>query len=171
MALDERTLKPLIDSKVIKDVVDMFTPAAELTVEYGGKKVTNGVEISPADASEKPRFEFIFHGPSKDNFFTLVMVDPDAPHPHQPTMREWLHWMVVDIPQGMHPSKGKEKVEYMGPKPPGGIHRYAFVLFQQKGLIPKLKFPDARNNFSTMQFAADNDLGLPVAALYFTSQK
>ena len=30
--------------------------------------------------------------------FTLLMVDPDAPSPHDPKFRNWLHWMVINIP-------------------------------------------------------------------------
>ena len=31
-------------------------------------------------------------------FYTIVMADPDAPSRKNPTKREWLHWMVVNIP-------------------------------------------------------------------------
>lgn len=34
------------------------------------------------------------------------MVDPDAPSPSEPTLREWLHWIVVDIPEGADATKG-----------------------------------------------------------------
>lgn len=33
-------------------------------------------------------------------FYTLMMVDPDAPSRHNPKNREWLHWLVVNIPGG-----------------------------------------------------------------------
>ena len=26
------------------------------------------------------------------------MLDPDAPSPHDPKFRNWLHWMVINIP-------------------------------------------------------------------------
>lgn len=29
---------------------------------------------------------------------TLIMVDPDAPSPDNPTMAQWLHWIVTNIP-------------------------------------------------------------------------
>jgi hypothetical protein len=38
--------------------------------------------------------------------YTLLMVDPDAPSPDNPAMREWLHWIVTNIPGGLHSSAG-----------------------------------------------------------------
>ena len=100
------------------------------------------------------------------------MVDPDAPSPSEPTFREWLHWIVVDIPEGADANKGKEVVQYMGPQPPTGIHRYVFAFFKQNThLGGRLRPPTTRSNFSTRQFASQHALGLPVAAVYFNSQK
>lgn len=124
-----RSLEPLVVGKVIGDVVDMFSPAAEFTVKYGSKQVTNGCEIKPSSAADKPKFQIL--GPRvPSNHYTLVcrilhfliyimelyiyyvpkilysglffvtviwykvMVDPDAPSPSEPTLREWLHWYV-----------------------------------------------------------------------------
>ena len=33
-----------------------------------------------------------------DATFTLLMVDPDAPSPHDPKFRNWLHYLVTNIP-------------------------------------------------------------------------
>ncbi|XP_015886852.3 protein MOTHER of FT and TFL1 [Ziziphus jujuba] len=166
-----RSLEPLVVGKVIGDVVDMFGPAAEFTIHYGAKQITNGCEIKPSAAVDKPKTQIL--GPrDPSNYYTLVMVDPDAPSPSEPTLREWLHWIVVDIPEGMDAAEGREVVPYMGPQPPTGIHRYVFVLFRQKSsMMTKIRLDEGRSNFSTRQFASDNELGLPVAALYFNSQK
>lgn len=32
------------------------------------------------------------------SYYTLLMVDPDAPSRKNHTMREFIHWMVVNIP-------------------------------------------------------------------------
>jgi phosphatidylethanolamine-binding protein (PEBP) family uncharacterized protein len=45
----------------------------------------------------------------KDAYYTLLMVDPDAPCRKQPDNREWLHWMVVNIPN-LNISEGEVKV-------------------------------------------------------------
>lgn len=63
-------------------------------------------------------------------------------------------------------------MEYMGPQPPTGIHRYVFSVFKQREAMETPRsLPEPRNNFSTRQFADDNHLGLPVAAVYFNSHK
>ncbi|KAK2977096.1 hypothetical protein RJ640_017620, partial [Escallonia rubra] len=172
-----RSLDPLVVGKVVGDVLDMFVPVAELTVHYGSKQIANGCEIKPSAAADRPRVQ-INRPRAFADFYTLVclhmhvMVDPDAPSPSEPTLREWLHWMVVDIPEGSDASRGKEAMPYMGPQPPTGIHRYVFALFKQRGVMGVAnQAPESRSNFNTRQFAADNGLGLPVAAVYFNSQK
>ena len=66
---------------------------------------------------------------------------------------------------------GRELVTYESPKPYIGIHRFAFVLFKQKSRQQGVRAPSSRDYFSTRRFAADNDLGLPVAAVYFNAQR
>nr|GMD91836.1 protein MOTHER of FT and TFL1-like [Ipomoea batatas] len=156
-----RSVDLLVVGKVIGDVLDMFVPVVEFTVDYGSKKIANGVEITPSSAAQKPSVH-INGSPASPNLYTLIMVDPDAPSPSEPTFREWLHWY----------NDWREVVEYIGPSPPTGIHRYVLALFRQREAmqVPQ-KPPEGRGNFRTRQFAADNGLGLPVAALYFNSQK
>ncbi|KAG6475126.1 protein MOTHER of FT and TFL1 homolog 1-like [Zingiber officinale] len=159
---------PLVVGRVIGDVVDLFVPALTMTVRFGSKHVNNGCDVKPSLAVDPPSVQIA--GRPYD-LFTLVMTDPDAPSPSDPTMREWLHWLVVNIPGGTDLSQGEEVVGYMGPRPPVGIHRYALVLFQQKSRLQGVAPPPARANFSTRAFAAHCELGLPVATVYFNAQK
>lgn len=92
------------------------------------------------------------------------MSDPDPPDPAKPVFREWLHWIVANIPgaDGGEAAKGTEVTPYMyvfeafvyflsnaflilinvlcsqrrGPSPPIGTHRYAFLLFEQPNQEP-----------------------------------
>ncbi|OMO76632.1 Phosphatidylethanolamine-binding protein PEBP [Corchorus capsularis] len=170
-----RSVEPLVVGRVIGDVLDMFTPAAAtvFTAHYGSKQVTNGCDIKPSAASDKPHAQILGPPDNSTGLYTLVMVDPDAPSPSEPRLREWLHWIVVDIPHGHDATKGRELVPYMGPCPPTGIHRYILALFKQGRAAEAggIQLPNGRANFNTRQFAAQNGLGLPVAALYFNSQK
>ncbi|XP_047941276.1 protein MOTHER of FT and TFL1-like [Salvia hispanica] len=169
------SLDPLVVGRVVGDVLDIFVPTAELAVRYTAQKISiNGGKVKPSSAAERPNVRITG---SPNNYYTLVMVDPDAPSPSEPTFREWLHWLVIDIPEGSDASEGmnrydpKELMAYMGPQPPW-IHRHIFTAFRQAGLMETVKGkPAERVLFSTRQFASENQLGLPVAALYFNSQK
>ncbi|TVU11351.1 hypothetical protein EJB05_44933 [Eragrostis curvula] len=163
---------PLVVGRVIGDVVDLFVPTVPVSVRFGTKDLTNGCEIKPSIAAAAPTVHI---GGRTNELFTLVMTDPDAPSPSEPTMRECLHWLVVNIPGGRDPSQGEEVVPYVGPRPPVGIHRYVMVVYQQKARIappsPPAGVDAARVRFSTRAFADRHDLGLPVAAMYFNAQK
>uniref|UniRef100_A0ACD5ZVW8 Uncharacterized protein n=1 Tax=Avena sativa TaxID=4498 RepID=A0ACD5ZVW8_AVESA len=165
---------PLVVGRVIGDVVDMFVPTMPVSVRFGTKDLTNGCEIKPSLAAAAPAVHIA--GGRVGDLFTLVMTDPDAPSPSEPTMKEWLHWLVVNIPGGADPSQGQEVVPYMAPCPPLGIHRYVLVLYQQKARVAAPAAPGAdaasvRARFSTRAFADRHDLGLPVAAVFFNAQK
>lgn len=59
---------------------------------------------------------------------------------------------------------------YESPRPHIGIHRFVFVLFRQEKRL-SVSPPSTRDHFSTRRFAEENDLGLPVAAVYFNAQR
>ncbi|TKW21285.1 hypothetical protein SEVIR_4G169200v4 [Setaria viridis] len=164
---------PLVVGRVIGDVVDLFVPTVPLSVRFGTRDLTNGCEIKPPIAANMPAVQIA--GRAND-LFTLLMTDPDAPSPSEPSMRELLHWLVVNIPGGADPSEGETVVPYVGPRPQVGIHRYVLVLFQQRARMnapPPMAMVGeaARANFTTRAFASRHDLELPVAAMYFNAQR
>nr|UUW44839.1 flowering locus T/terminal flower 1_2 [Equisetum bogotense] len=165
-----RSLEPLIVGRVIGDVVDMFQPSIDFKVEYPVRQVNNGCEIKPPALLERPRVQVGGTTSSPYNLYTMVMIDPDAPSPSEPSMREWIHWIVSDIPDGGNATSGQEILAYDPPQPTIGIHRYAFILYKQ--VAPMAMIPPVnRNNFKTRDFAVYYSLGSPVAAVYFNSQK
>ncbi|XLR66260.1 hypothetical protein HN51_008785 [Arachis hypogaea] len=99
-----------------------------------------------------------------------VAVNPDAPSPSDPSLREYLHWLITDIPATTGPCFGNEVVAYESPRPTLGIHRIVFVLFRQLGR-EKIYAPGWRQNFNTKEFAELYNLGSPVAALYYNIQR
>uniref|UniRef100_N1QUY9 Protein FLOWERING LOCUS T n=1 Tax=Aegilops tauschii TaxID=37682 RepID=N1QUY9_AEGTA len=99
-----------------------------------------------------------------------VMVDPDVPRPSDPCEREYLHWFVTDIPEGGDVGRGTEVVAYEKPQPMAGIHRLAFVVFQQAAR-EAIYAPGWRSNFITRDLAECYNLGAPVAAAYFNCQR
>nr|QAB04920.1 TFL1b [Platanus x hispanica]UCU84653.1 TFL1b [Platanus x hispanica] len=163
-----RMLEPLMVGRVIGEVIDSFSPTVKMTVSYNNKQVCNGHELFPSSVTIKPRVEV--HGGDMRSFFTLVMTDPDVPGPSDPYLREHLHWIVTDIPGTTDATFGREVVSYEIPRPNIGIHRFVVVLFKQnrrQSVTP----PSSRDHFSTRKFAAENELGLPVAAVFFNAQR
>ncbi|XP_047268822.1 protein FLOWERING LOCUS T-like [Capsicum annuum] len=103
-------------------------------------------------------------------FFMKIMVDPDAPSPSNSIFREYLHWLVTDIPATTDTSFGNEVVCYEKPTPSMGIHRFVLVLFRQLGR-ETVYAPGWRQNFNTRDFAELYNLGLPVASIYFNCHR
>ncbi|KAL0337002.1 UNVERIFIED_CONTAM: CEN-like protein 1 [Sesamum calycinum] len=147
----------LIVGRVIDDVVDFFTPTVKICVVYGNKQVyINGYEFYPSAVAATPRVHI--QGGDLRTSYTLVMTDPDVPGPSDPYLREHLHW-----------KRGGELRETTAQ------HRHPQVrvlLFQQRGRQTVVNLPAAsRDYFNTRRFAAENGLGLPVAAVFFNAQR
>lgn len=168
----------LESSKIIPDVVDNVKKTnIKMDVKYKYDHVENGVTMKPEHAHSTPAVHLT--GTDNSKLYTVVMSDPDPPDPAKPVFREWLHWIVANIPGAAdaEAAKGTEITSYMGPAPPIGTHRYAFLLFEQPNQEPlQVEDPsggqkDGRKNFNTRQFAKKYGLGDPVAATYFLSHK
>ncbi|GAB2274619.1 CEN-like protein 2 [Dionaea muscipula] len=157
--------------RVIGDVIDCFIPIVRMSVVYNSnKQVFNGHELFPSSITLRPRVEV--HDGDLRSFFTLIMTDPDVPGPSDPYLREHLHWMVTDIPGTTDSTFGTELVSYEMPRPQIGIHRFVFILFKQRCRQQAVSgTPVSRDRFNTRSFAEENDLGLPVAAVYFNCQR
>ncbi|KAK8457409.1 hypothetical protein SEVIR_3G181300v4 [Setaria viridis] len=82
---------------VIQDVLDTFTPTVPLRITYKNRLLLSGAELKPSAVASKPRVDI--GGNDMRTFYTLVLIDPDAPNPSHPSLREYLHWMVTDIPE------------------------------------------------------------------------
>nr|UYR57983.1 flowering locus T [Camellia petelotii]UYR57989.1 flowering locus T [Camellia petelotii] len=168
-----RDRDPLVVGRVIGDVLDPFTRSISLRVTYSSREVTsrevtNGCELRPSQVVIQPRVDI--GGDDLRTFYTLVMVDPDAPSPSDPNLREYLHWLVTDIPATTGASFGQEVVCYESPRPSMGIHRFVLVLFRQLGR-QTVYAPGWRQNFNSRDFAELYNLGSPVAAVYFNCQR
>ncbi|XP_010247850.1 PREDICTED: protein FLOWERING LOCUS T-like isoform X1 [Nelumbo nucifera] len=163
-----RVRDPLVVGRVIGDVLDPFERSISIRITYNNREVNNGYDFRPLALLNQPRVEI--GGNDLRIFYTLVMVDPDAPSPSDPNLREYLHWLVTDIPEGTDATFGKEIVCYERPNPTSGIHRFVFALFRQLGK-QTVYAPGWRQNFSTRDFAELYNLGLPSAAVYFNCQR
>lgn len=156
------------------DVVDVI-PAQVIRVKYGDLEVNMGNTLTPAQVKDPPTS--VSWPVEEGALYTLLMTDPDAPCRAEPKLREWHHWIVVNIP-GCDISKGNVKMEYMGSAPPQGtkLHRYTFLVYKQPGKINYIDqavcsqpgFERARRNAREM--AAKYNLGNPVAGNLFQAE-
>nr|AFK38915.1 unknown [Lotus japonicus] len=166
MPMSSRDL--LVVGRVIGDVLDPFERSIAMSVTFNNREVTNGSEFRPSQVVNQPRVSI--GGDDLRNFYTLIMVDPDAPSPSDPNLREYLHWLVTDIPATTGPAFGNVVVPYENPIPMMGIHRIIFVLFRQLGR-ETVYAPGWHQNFNTRGFAELYNLGLPVTAMHFNIQR
>jgi hypothetical protein len=94
-------------------------------LKYGELVVEMGVVLSPAAVQAPPtvRFQCI-----ADTLYTIIMTDPDAPSREQPLLREYVHWVVTNIP-GDDVALGDVVQPYVGAAPPmnSGFHRSHFT--------------------------------------------
>nr|AOM81059.1 flowering locus T-like 3 protein [Oxybasis rubra] len=159
----------LVVGQVIGDVLDPFIRSVTLRVIYDGREVINASEFRPSQVANPPMIE-IQGNNDPMTFYTLVMVNPDAPSPGNPIEREYLHWLVINIPATGGISLGQEIVAYENPTPSLGIHRLVFAVFRHSER-QTINAPGWRPNFFTREFVEVYNLGLPVAATYFTCQR
>ncbi|CAA6665476.1 unnamed protein product [Spirodela intermedia] len=153
--------RPAGGGRVIGDVVDMFMPTVNMSVCYGAKHVNNGCDVKPSAAG-------ILRRSTSPAGPRPVMTDPDAPSPSDPTMREWVHWIVVDIPGGTDPSQA---AAVHGATAAGGNPPLRLRTVPAAGSLSADSPPTPRSNFCTRDFAAQFDLALPVAGVYYNAQK
>jgi large subunit ribosomal protein L35 len=141
---------------------------SSLKVTINDKLITDGM-LLPLDIAQKqtPKFEF---SENAGKFYTILMVDPDAPSPTNPIYKYWLHMLIINTNQIIVP--------YNPPDPPGnsGKHRYYICLYEQPMKINKDTINIRNNDFSIKRknFQLDdfvNKYGLKkIASVYFTTE-
>ncbi|KAD5961240.1 hypothetical protein E3N88_12713 [Mikania micrantha] len=136
----------LILGRVIGDIVDQFTPSVAMDVTYTpDQPVSNGQELMPNLIASKPHVNV--GGVDMRSSYTIIMTDPDAPSPSDPYLKEYLHWIVTDIPGTTNATFGTSMT--------------------RQTVMP----PVSRDHFNTRIFSEQNNLGLPVSGIYFNAQR
>lgn len=132
------------------------------------------MEFTPTQVKEKPAVEW---SAEPNDYYTLIMTDPDAPSRADPKFREFKHWVVVNIP-GNDVAGGEALTDFVGSGPPKdtGLHRYVFLLYKQPGKLqfdgPRIsnKSRNTRPKFHAARFAEHHQLGNPVAGTFYQAQ-
>lgn len=160
------------EHELVPEVVSS-APANSVQITYrSGATVKQGNKLSASKVKEAPKK---LSWPTKrDIYYTVVMIDPDAPDPSDATESQMLHWLVVDIP-GTNVKKGQTFMEYSGPMKKGkGIHRYVTLVYEQPkkfSFDPSYKsYLSSREKFDVTQAASWFELGKPIAGNFFKSQ-
>jgi ubiquitin carboxyl-terminal hydrolase L3 len=107
-------------------------PTQELKVTYDQVQVQAGATLTPTQAQSAPTIAFSAEATA---FYTVVMIDPDAPSREDPKFAQWLHWLAVNVPGSDLTQKGDVLAEYVGAAPPqdSGLHRYIVLVYKQEG--------------------------------------
>ncbi|KAI9252927.1 phosphatidylethanolamine-binding protein [Phascolomyces articulosus] len=142
-----------------------FTPTIMLDIKYeNDQDVALGNELSLQDTVNPP--EVFFLPADESGFYTLMMVDPDAPSAQDNHNGPFRHWIVTNIPGSSSQINGTTATQlssYYKPAPPSGTgpHRYIFLLYkQQLGELQKntTMIQESRARFDFQQFATQNQL-------------
>lgn len=124
------TKNSVISIKVIKEIQNIL-----LKVSYeSGVSANLGNILTPTQVKDKPTVSWEAENGA---YYTLLLVDPDAPSRANPKFREWRHWLVMNIP-GTSIDRGDEVFGYIGSGPPKktGLHRYVYLIYKQpNGII------------------------------------
>lgn len=88
-----------------------------------------------SNKSTKPIILLETEEPMPNQYYSLIMVDPDAPSSSNPIYADFVHWIITNmILENNRISQGNQIIEYMKPTPPpgSGSHHYISLLFQHK---------------------------------------
>ena len=124
-------------------------------IQYpSGAQVNFGNELTPFAVKDEP---YVQWSVENGQFYTFVMVDPDAPSRANPILGAFKHWMVMNIP-GANLAKGETLAPFRGSAPPDGtgLHRYIFLVYKQPGYLKHL--------------AEKYNLGQPIAGNFYVAQ-
>ncbi|WOG96714.1 hypothetical protein DCAR_0416050 [Daucus carota subsp. sativus] len=154
--------------QVIGDVIDITSSCTNMTVYINGRLIVNGCSIMSSLATDAPRIRF--QGQA-GHLYTLLLTDPDMPSPSNPTQKEYIHWIVTDIPGSGNINEGNVILPYAPPTPARGYHRYILMMFEQAMPLGLLPPPLTRSHFNSKFFAFAHQLGVPKAVAYFWAKK
>ena len=123
-----------------------------LEVFYNNIKLNYDEQRTVENTINKPTLIIPLH-----NYYTIIMVDPDAPSSTNPIYRYWLHWLIINNDDTI--------ILYNGPSPPkgSGNHRYFILLFYHNNRLNKnniIKEITERKKFNLMNFIEIYNLNL-----------
>ncbi|ELU11165.1 hypothetical protein CAPTEDRAFT_202306 [Capitella teleta] len=145
--------------------IDMDRMCESKTIQmltFNQPDVSCGESVPPTAFEAMPRIKYPSANP--DKLYFLLMVDPDAPNPVDPTLRYWRHWAVGDIKT----KKDAFIPEYAPPSPPPGTgeHRYQFLLVEQSSKGAYQPITGDRGHFNLCNYLDRSGLSHSAVAVF-----
>ncbi|ORX47420.1 PEBP-like protein [Hesseltinella vesiculosa] len=179
--MDTAMSHALQTSGVIPDVVSpQFKNQGILTVNYGEEQVAIGNHLSVEQTAEAPKVMYVSGEESTHDYYTLMLVDPDAPSRADPKNGPWRHWVVTNIPEGQPDqvnASANQLTTYIGPSPPAGSgdHRYVFLWYKQlqgiQTFAPLSQSVHDRRSFNYSRYAQEQQLELLAVNFFFACKE
>ncbi|XP_075541477.1 protein D3-like [Dermacentor variabilis] len=159
---------------LVPDVIPRLAKQVVAVTYKQGVEVRMGNKLTCDQTCKAPE-SISFQGPASA-FYTVMMIDPDAPNSLSPRLRHWRHWLVMNVPNSCDVKAGDTITQYEGPSPPrgSGLHRYVLLVYSQgTNRISErdASVPEARGMFNLARFVADNKLGDPLGVNYFVCER
>ena len=146
------------------------------SVEVGKYYAWRGTRIPYSIAHNVPNVTIKWRDAEPTTYYSVAMVDPDAPSREAPTFREIRHWLIVnvkgsDLVTGALTANGQTLSSFRNPSPPkgSGYHRYVQLVFQQPLKHEFKNVSKSITNFNVSAWAASEGLGLN-ACNYFETE-
>ncbi|PVU94699.1 hypothetical protein BB561_002330 [Smittium simulii] len=164
---DQAILSALRSGEIIPNILPVFDPSTDFEVTYVNRPMNFGTEYFPFknETDNLPTFKY---EADSDDFYTIALIDPDAPSRANPFRSQVRHWLSVNIPGNNVAAGNSTGTPYLAPRPfPGcGRKRFVYVLAKQESNMPNLSVSAARPNFNIANFAEDNNMEI-IGANYF----
>ncbi|KAI9490323.1 phosphatidylethanolamine-binding protein [Zychaea mexicana] len=148
-------------------VAESFLPTTMMEIKYANDQdVALGNELSLQDTANPP--DIFFLPADESGFYTLMLIDPDAPSAQDNSSSPFRHWIVTNVPGSSSQINGttaQQLSSYYKPAPPAGTgpHRYIFLLYKQEQGEFKddaVQVAESRAQFDFQQFAREHQLSL-----------
>ena len=155
---------------------DDIPEEAQPSVKVGNEYVWRGTRVPYAVAHNVPNITVSWRD-AKPAYYSVAMVDPDAPSAAAPKYREIRHWLVVnvagaDLIGGNLEASGETLSKFVNPSPPkgSGYHRYVQLVYGQIGKKTFAPVSPSIAKFNVSAWSAKEALSL-VACNYFETEQ
>ncbi|KAH9128515.1 hypothetical protein AeMF1_001354 [Aphanomyces euteiches] len=145
--------------------IPLCKDSSTLHMQYA-KPVIDGKYLSKELAEHAP--QYTIEGDSS-KWYSIVMIDVDAPNPANPTSSPYLHYILENI-KADDPAHFDVIEEYAAVTPPEGKHRYVSLLLEQRGNIaPSGPLTSSRRGFDVLGYVHDKDVCIADSITFISS--